>query len=201
MKKVPALALLALCIAGPALAAEAEPKVDIANEGGIREKWMLADGAKLAAPAYPEGFANAQRDVCLALGYQINPDGTTSGYRVLKQWNSETADGEPVDGFWNSFANAGADAVRAWKFKPRPEVATPAPVFTVATLSWQTRKDTNAAELRAQCKIGDLVTYMRDIDHNLRGINGYDIERTARRREDRVQVYAGTPKNTPGIKP
>ncbi|NUS59772.1 MAG: hypothetical protein HOQ01_02375 [Lysobacter sp.] len=201
MKNVPALALLALCIAGPALAAEAEPKVDIANEGGIRDKWMLADGAKLAAPAYPEGFANAQRDVCLALGYQINPDGTTSGYRVLKQWNSETAGDEPVDGFWNSFANAGADALRQWKFQKRPEVASAAPVFTVATLTWQTRKDTNPATLRAQCKIGDLVTYMRDVDHNLRGINGYDIERTARRREDRVQVFAGTPKNQPGIKP
>ena len=56
MKKVPALALLALCIAGPALAAEAEPKVDIANEGGIRDKWMLADGAKLAAPAFAKPF-------------------------------------------------------------------------------------------------------------------------------------------------
>ena len=42
---------------------------------------------------------------------------------------------------------------------------------------------------------------MRDIDHNLRGINGYDIERTARRREDRVQVFAGTPKNQPNMKP
>jgi hypothetical protein len=200
MKKVPALALLALCIAGPALAADA-PKVDIASEGAIRDKWMLADGAKLAAPAYPEGFAQAQRDVCLALGYQINPDGSTSGYRVLKQWNSETADAEPVDGFWTGFANAGADAVRQWKFKARPEVATPAPVFTVATLTWQTRKDTNAATLRSECKIADLISFMRDVDREKGGINDHDIERTARRREDRVQTFAGTPKNSPGIKP
>ena len=201
MQKIHALSLLALCFAGSAIAAESQqPAVDIASEGGIRDKWMLEDGAKLAAPAYPEGFANAQRDVCVALGYRIAADGSSSDFRVLKQWNSQTGEFEPVDGFFNAFANAGADAVRQWKFKARPEVATPAPVFTVATLTWQTRKDANAAALRGECKIGDLVAYMGDLERQ-KGLNDHEIERTARRREDRVQVFAGTPKNKPNIKP
>jgi hypothetical protein len=190
---------LSLCMCANAFSADA-PQTDVANEGGIRDKWTLAPGAKLATPAYPDGFADAQRDVCIALGYQIGADGKTSDFRVLKQWNSQTQAIEPVDGFWSGFANAGADAVGQWQFQPRPEVAMPAPVYTVATLTWQTRKDTNPVTLRNRCKIDDLVVFMRN-DSDKKGLNDHIIDRTARARDDRIQTFAGTPKNQPGMKP
>ena len=84
--------------------------------------------------------------------------------------------------------------------QPRPEVATPVPVFTVATLTWQTRKDTNPATLRGRCKIDDLIVFMRDVDREY-GLNEHEFERVMRRRDDRIQTFAGTPKNQPGMKP
>jgi len=176
-----------------------KPEVAIASEGRIGNKWMLAVD-KLAMPQYPDGYAKEARDVCIALGYEIAPDGSTSGYRVLKQWNSQTQAIEPVDGFWANFANAGVDAVSQWKFKPRPEVTAPQPVFTVATLTWQTRQDTNPATLRGKCRIDDLAVFLRN-DGQVRGLNDHLIERTSRAREDRVQRYAGTPKNQPNMTP
>ena len=38
-------------------------------------------------------------------------------------------------------------------------------------------------------------------DQRKRGLNDHEIERTALRRENRVQTFAGTPKNAPGMKP
>ena len=99
-----ALAALALCVSASVSAADKAPDTAIANEGAIRDKWMLADGAKLAAPGYPAEFAPDMRNVCMALGYKINPDGTTSDFQVLKQWNSATDDMEPQPGFWEAFA-------------------------------------------------------------------------------------------------
>ena len=64
----------------------------VANEGTIGDKWALADGATLATPAYPPAMAARGDDVCLALGYLINPDGSTSDFAVLRQWNSGTGD-------------------------------------------------------------------------------------------------------------
>ena len=87
-----ALAALTLCFAAAAPAADRKDETAIANEGGIRDKWMLADGVPLAAPGYPAEFAPALRNVCIALGYRNNPDGTTSDFQVVKQWNSAAED-------------------------------------------------------------------------------------------------------------
>ena len=54
--------------------------------------------------------------------------------------------------------------------------------------------------LRNRCKIDDLVVFLRD-DSSEKGLNDHLIDRTARARNGRIQRYAGTPKNQPGMNP
>lgn len=186
-----ALAAASLLVAVSASAAE--PAAAIANEGGIRDKWMLAEGAKLAAPGYPAEFAPDMRNVCMALGYTINADGTTSDFQVLRQWNSATEEKEPQPGFYEAFAKAGAAAVGQWKFTPRPEVTSPAPVFTVATLNFQATRDITAADLRAHCQIPDLADHMAK--NKKKSINDHQIDNDNRSRDAAIRRAAGTPRN------
>jgi hypothetical protein len=186
-----AMFALSLCAAAVASAGDKKKGNDIAvaNEGGIRDKWMLADGAQLAAPGYPAEFAPDMRNVCMALGYKINPDGTTSDFQVLKQWNSATEDKEPQPGFWEAFARAGAAAVGQWRFKPRPEVTSATPVFTVATLNFQATRDITGADLRAHCKIDDLATLMQKQKKS--GMNDHQVDNENRARDAAMRSAVG----------
>lgn len=141
----------------------AQDKERIANEGTIGDKWMLADGSTLATAQYPAHMASRGDNVCIALGYKIGKDGTTSDFSVLKQWNSESGEKEPTDGFWQAFAQAGADAVSQWRFKPRPGVAHPEPTRTVATVGFNGKQGVDAAQLRGHCQIGDLAAHLKSI--------------------------------------
>lgn len=140
----------------------AKDRIAIVDEGGIRTEWKLAEGAKLAAPAYPAEFAARGDNVCVAIGYAIQPDGTTSDFSLLKAWASSTGGArEPAPGFWEAFAQAGGAAVAQWKFQPRPEIASPQPVYTVATMHFIGREAADAAALRSRCAIVDLAGYVQ----------------------------------------
>ena len=166
---VPMLVAFSLCAL--AAVAQAGDRVRIVNEGGIRDEWMLADGVKLAAPGYPAAFAERGDNVCVAIGYAIKPDGTTSDFAVLKNWSSSTGGKEPVDGFWEAFAQAGAGALSQWKFKPRPEVATPQQTYTVATMHFMGKEATDAGVLRSHCSISDLAALVKqnNADKSMKG--------------------------------
>ncbi|MES2858156.1 MAG: hypothetical protein V4704_03135 [Pseudomonadota bacterium] len=137
--------------------------VRIANEGGIRDEWMLADGVKLAAPGYPAPFAPRGDNVCLAMGYRISPDGTTGEFTMLRGWSSSGGDKEPAEGFWDAFSQASASALAQWRFKPRPEVGTPRAVDTVATMTFMGKQAQDLAGLRAQCKVDDLMALLEQV--------------------------------------
>jgi hypothetical protein len=173
----------------PASAATADA-LQVANEGAIRRQWML-DG-EFVLPAYPEGFARARRDVCMAIGYKIDADGKTSDFHVLQQWNSDTGGIEPTDGFWSAFAGAGVDALGQWKFKPRPEAGPPQPVFTVATLTWKTRADTWPNALRERCRIDNLAAFLSRYQER-HDINDHLFDKAQRANESMIQRIAGTP--------
>lgn len=146
-------------LAGAASAQVADSRVRIANEGTIGDKWKLADGTTLATPVYPPQLAGRKADVCIALGYVIAADGTTGSFTVLQQWSSE-GEKEPVEGYWKSFAEAGADALAAWKFQPKPDAGTVIPTTTVATLVFNGGAGVAPAELRGHCKIADLASHL-----------------------------------------
>lgn len=156
---VPMLVAFSLCAL--AAVAHAGDRVRIVNEGGIRDQWMLADGVKLVAPGYPAAFAERGDNVCMALGYAIQPDGTTSDFTVLKSWGSSAGKKEPQAGFWDAFAQASAGALSQWRFKPRPEVTKPQPTFTVATLHFMGRQAADVTELRSHCRVDDLAALLK----------------------------------------
>lgn len=156
----PMIAALLLGFAGAASAAQ---PYKLANEGEIRHDWAFADGVKLAVPGYPAAFTESGDNVCVALGYAINSDGTTSDFSVLKTWSSNiVADGvEPAKGYWDAFIQSGANSVARWKFKPRNPEAKPRPTYTVATISFTNKLISDVAAIRNECAIGDLTAFLQ----------------------------------------
>ena len=155
---------IATLVTGVVMAAVALPgmageKVRIVNEGGIKDQWMLAEGVKLAAPGYPAALIERGHNVCIALGYAIKPDGTTSDFSIVKSWSS--AGQEQPDEYWDAFAQASAGAVSQWAFAPRPEVAEPQPTYTVATMQFMSRHAMDGAELRSHCRVDDLAAELQ----------------------------------------
>lgn len=140
-------------------AAHAQEAVRVVNEGGIRDAWAAAPGGKFVAPGYPAAFAARADEVCLALGYRIQPDGSTSDFTLLKAWNGATGEREPVAGFWDAFSQAAAAAVGQWRFAPKPGTGNPRAVDTVATLTFGATAD--QAALRAHCRIADLASFLQ----------------------------------------
>ena len=143
--------------------AQAQERVRIANEGGIRSDWTLAPGATLAAPGYPGAFSKTGDDVCVAVGYRIQPDGSTSDFSLLKSWSSRSGEGEAVEGYWDAFSQASVAALQQWKFAPRPEVGTPVKVDTVATMIFRGKQSVDDATLRGKCKIEDLAAFLEQV--------------------------------------
>lgn len=150
---------LAGCLAGalcaPVLAAEG---IRVVNEGAIRDEWTLPQGYKLAMPEYPAGYASQPASVCVAIGYLINPDGSTSDFALLKSWTSADVPNKDSQDYWTAFANAAAQALSQWRFQPRPEVKAPRPVYTVATMMFAASPD-----LRTHCAIPNLAIRLREL--------------------------------------
>ncbi|WP_036170149.1 hypothetical protein [Noviluteimonas dokdonensis] len=146
-----------LALALPSLAAD---PIAVVNEGGIRDKWMLAPGVPLATPQYPAQFVRRHDTVCLGVGYLLRPDGTTSDFALLRGWTS-AGDDEPEAGYWQAFAESAGDALRRWRFQPRPEVTQAKPVYTVATFVFG--GSSAAAQNRSKCAIPNLVQRLREL--------------------------------------
>ena len=135
-----------------------EPGIHVVNEGGIREAWTLAPGTQLAVPAYPPELSAAPAETCLAIGYLIHPDGSTSDFALVKSWTAAEVPKADQQAYWAAFAQSAAAALQQWRFRPRPEVAGPRPVYTVATFVFGS---TQPQELRKRCAIADLVEHLR----------------------------------------
>jgi len=181
-RHIPGLLALALLACGAAHAQE-DNKVRVTNEGGIRDEWTLADGVKLSAPGYPGSFAPRGDNVCVAMGYRINPDGTTGEYTMLKGWSSSGGDKEPEEGFWAAYSQAAAGALSQWRFKPRPEVGTPRAVDTVATMTFMGKQPQDAADLRSRCQVADIIALLEQARReraDRSDINRHQIDRAYR---------------------
>ena len=159
-KRCPVVPCCALACALACAVAHASDRIAVANEGNIRDRWMLAEGVPLATPVYPPAYLSRGDSVCVAVGYLLNPDGTTSDFALLKAWTS-AGTREPVAGYWAAFAGAAGDALKQWRFKPRPEVATPVPVYTVGTFVFGIRGA--PTELRKRCALPDLADRLRQL--------------------------------------
>lgn len=143
---------------------QAQDRIRVVNEGGIRDEWTLAPGAVLPVPAYPEAYASDQGEVCVAIGYLLNADGTTSDFALLDAWSAN----EPKrdrDEYWSTFAGDASNALARWRFAPRAEVGNPRPVYTVATFLFASK---NPAELRKHCAIPNLMMRLVELRYDTR---------------------------------
>ena len=187
--------LIALALAAGS-GAQAQDRVRVVNEGGIRGDWTLAPGTQLSAPGYPGAFAKTGDDVCVAVGYRIQPDGSTSDFSLLKTWSSRSGEGEAVEGYWDAFSLFSVAALQQWKFAPRPEVGKPTSVDTVATMTFTGLQSVDAATLRGKCKIEDLAAFLEQVKVDMAkrsDLNRHQIENSYRQqtRSDMVR----TPRN------
>ena len=151
--------LLALLMALPCAPAFAADPIRVVNEGGIREEWTLPADFKLAIPVYPAAYATQQAEACVAIGYLINPDGSTSDFALLKNWTSAKVPSRATREYWSAFAQASAQALSQWRFQPRPEIQAVRPVYTVATLLFAAQ----TPQLRDRCAIPDLAARLREL--------------------------------------
>ena len=152
-------ALFALLMALSCAPAVAADMIRVVNEGGIRDEWTLPAGYKLALPAYPAEHAGQQAEACVAIGYLINPDGSTSDFALLKSWTSANVPNRSAQEYWSAFAQASAQALSQWRFQPRPEIQATRPVYTVATLLFAAK----SPQLRGRCAIADLTARLREL--------------------------------------
>ncbi len=157
MTRPGALFILSTALSGAAAAAA--DLIRVVNEGGIRDEWTLPDGYKLALPAYPAAHAGQQAEACVAIGYLVNPDGSTSDFALLKSWTSANVPSTSAREYWSAFAEASAQAMSQWRFQPRPEIQAPRPVYTVATLLFAAQ----TPQLRGHCAIPDLAAKLREL--------------------------------------
>ncbi|MGH8074600.1 MAG: hypothetical protein ACREO4_11095 [Lysobacter sp.] len=180
-----ALTTLVLCLGGGF--AHAEGDLRIASEGDIAEQWVQVTSP--TALGYPAQFTERGDNVCLAMGYSIRNDGTTSDFSVLKSWSSSTGAEEPVAGFWDSFAQAGASALSHWQFQPKPGVEAPDTTYTVATLGFQGKDPMDAEMLRERCSV--------DIHALVARAWGEDQRRNAIVEQQRANYLHASPLRTP----
>jgi hypothetical protein len=119
---------------------------------------MLKEGVPLAVPVYPPSMVSRKDQVCVSIGYLLHEDGTTSDFALLKAWTSAGND-EPEAGYWQAFAESAGDALRQWRFQPRPEVAQAKPVYTVATFVFGGAP----AQNRSKCAVPNLIARLREL--------------------------------------
>ncbi len=154
--------LLAACLfAGTALAQNAAVK--IAGEGEIKNEWDVKSGHKLTAPGYPEEAKGMTDNVCIALGYRIQPDGTTSDFAVIHNWTSNIKAANQNVEYLDPYARAASDAVSQWRFSPKPGLAQAQAVDTVATIAFKgNRRGESLGAIREHCKVADLSAALKE---------------------------------------
>ena len=149
--------LMPACLAASA----GENRIPIVNENRIGDWWGIPAGSRLAPPAYPARYADDRAQVCMAVGYLLNADGTTSDLGVLKSWSAA----EPRRGrdkYWQAFADEAAAALLQWRFVPKPG-EQPRSVYTVATFLFA---PSDADELARHCAIPSLVQHIVALGEN-----------------------------------
>jgi len=160
MKQTHSRILVASVLASCMATAGAVEHVKVVPEGGLAQNWIVMPGTALAAPGYPGEFANRGDDVCVAVGYRVQPDGTTSDYLTMRNWSSSKRYREPAPGYWDAYSQAAAAALSQWRFAPKAADSNAA-VDTVAVMTFRGQSSTRTHdELRGKCEIPNLAARM-----------------------------------------
>ncbi len=155
----PVLLGLGLCPAAnaakPALP-EGPPPVSEASVGS----YWLPKGA-LAQPGVPAGVPDATEQVCVSLGYQIQADGSTSDFTLLRSWSSKHAKGLPDSDAYGLYLRMAVAATMQHKYAPAPAMTgKPVAIFTSSSYAFG-GPATDAELVRSHCRIDDLPDFMK----------------------------------------
>lgn len=175
-----AAAMTALSIASPSVAAKTEGRVEIVTEGGIGKTWAAAPGASFAAPGYPAAMQARAANVCLSVGYTLNPEnGTPSDLTLLQAWSRDKDDVALTDGELEVFVQAAAGALSQWRFVPKDGAVKHVTTFTSATLTFNGAPNTRPQSLPGQCRIADLQAFVGEEGKGRDRINRNLLDRMA----------------------
>lgn len=151
------LAASLLAVFGSASAAD---KASILSEGAASQFWRPIPET-MAMPAYPAIVADKSEDVCIGVGYMLNPDGSTSDFALLSAWGSKTAVAKPTDPHFLAFSQNSMASVQRWKFASIGGVnAKVKPIYTAATFAFSTAQGADVAAVRGHCTIADLPDFI-----------------------------------------
>lgn len=145
-----------------ALPAMATGKIKIADEGKL-DQWSLVPGTQLMPP-YPEEYAGTPEQVCLVIGYLVNPDGTTSDFSLLKSWTSGS-NSRTRNKFWADFGDMASRALAQWRYVPR-DAASAKPAYTAATFVFGAPE--MVADTKAHCEVSDLTKRLVELRYDSR---------------------------------
>jgi hypothetical protein len=150
---------VALCCA---LAAQAAGRVSIVSEPQLGEHWLPGPEANRYVAGYPAAAADKSLDVCVAMGYLIGEDGSTSDFVALNTWSSATPDEIPDAKAVRSYVQTAAAVVSMWRYLPAGK--KPRPVYTATTFAFAGNKAAPEAQdqLRDRCRIGDLQAFIAE---------------------------------------
>ena len=141
-----------------AAAAAAGGRVGIVSEHELAKNWTLTPETAVFVAGYPAAAADKSAEVCVNLGFMIQPDGSTSDYTLMKAWSSTTSDKAELDKVAGPFVQNVAAVVSRWKFVP---TGKPRQMYTSATMAFRPGQ-VNPEEVRAHCRIADLEQFVAE---------------------------------------
>lgn len=147
------LAAMALVVAGNAAAQS--PHVRVVDEDKLGAAGLSVVG-QVPMASYPLQFAGANDDVCVAVGYTVNPDGSTGNYHLLRAWSSDRQRAETDPRYLQAFMTAASEAVSRRHYVTE---GASAPVATAATITFAGSGE--ARRLADRCRVSELAMYYR----------------------------------------
>ena len=147
------LAAMALVVAGKVAAQS--PQIRVVDEDKLGAAGVSVVG-HVPLASYPLEFAGANDDVCVAVGYTVNPDGSTGNYHLLRAWTSDRLRAETDPRYLQAFATAASEAVSHRRFGT---AGMSAPVATTATVTFT--GSGSARRLADRCRVSQLAVYYR----------------------------------------
>jgi hypothetical protein len=150
-------ALLAGTAAAIFAASSFAGQVSFVSEHLAAKSWVPAPGQARVVAGYPANAVGKERDVCVNIGYLIKPDGSTANFTQLKTWSSSGGD-EPAQREVEAYVQLAAAAVTRWRFvRAQPKAHS---IYTSATFAFEGSRLLSAEDIRARCRIADLLDYI-----------------------------------------
>ncbi|MEO8002455.1 MAG: energy transducer TonB [Arenimonas sp.] len=150
---------ISIALAEP-LATQADEVLIVRNHHDQRFWKEGSPAKKLKQPVYPKDLALAGVSGCVAIGFYIEPDGSTSNYRVLLSHIGDSRSGKigkkDKRAIISMFGNATVKSLEGIKFEPGTENPDKQRGFSYTYVSFSTEQ----LPLQGTCEIPDLEVFL-----------------------------------------